>query len=157
MKKGTKKPLATAARGRGVPRGTTSFYRPLASAASMGIQQYPASVTGGPGSALLAPGGSVPRTARERKFQAAEPGPSHLPGTLRLALSALYAVSVCAFVGLHYTPLFPFVKRDFLCLQAGVPSFAPKTLPLKDPASRRRLGKKGPFLLTFGKKFAMIL
>ena len=29
-----------------------------------------------------APGGSVPRTARERKFQAAEPGPSHLPGTL---------------------------------------------------------------------------
>ncbi len=80
------------------------------------------------------------------------PTGNSLTGSLR----ALCCLRLRLF-GLHYTPLFPFVKRDFLCLQAGVPSFAPKTLPLKDPASRRRLGKKGPFLLTFGKKFAMIL
>ena len=29
-------------------RGTTSIYRPLTKAASAGIQQYPAPVTGGP-------------------------------------------------------------------------------------------------------------
>ena len=80
------------------------------------------------------------------------PTGNSLTGSLR-ALCCL-RLRLCWFA--LYTSL-PICQAGFSVSPGRGPSFAPKTLPLKDPASRRRLGKKGPFLLTFGKKFAMIL
>lgn len=157
MKKGTKKPLAAAARGRGRAPWYHLF---LPLPRGRGLNGYPAipSLCNG----RTRSRSTCPRRERSSDGSGEEissrgtrplaPAGNSLTGSLRAL-----RFSVCTFVGLHYTPLSSFVKRDFLCLPAGAPSFGPKTPPLKDPSGRMRLGRKAPFLLTFGKKFAMIL